>query len=251
VEVVVTDDYQALSRVAAQEIVAEIQRKPDIVLGLATGVTPVGLYRELVRRYRLGDVDFSRVCTFNLDEYYPIHPNHPQSYYHFMNEHLFSQVNLRPENTHIPNGLAEDVVFECRRYEEEIARCGGVDVQILGIGRNGHIGFNEPGTELGSTTQLVKLAEETIEVNSRFFPRKEDLPRHAISMGIKTIMRARKILLLATGDAKAKILAASLQGPVTSAVPASVLQLHPSLTVIADREAARCLMSSSERAREL
>lgn len=248
-EVIVTDDYQAMSRVAAQEIITEIQRKPDIVLGLATGATPVGFYRELVRRYHLGDVEFSRVHTFNLDEYYPIDPNDPQSYHHFMREHLFSRVNLRPENTHIPNGLAEDAVEECRRYEEEIARCGGIDVQVLGIGRNGHIGFNEPGTELGSITQLVRLAEETIEANSKFFPRKEDVPRHAISMGIKTIMQARKILLLVTGDAKAKILAAAVQGPVTSVVPASVLQLHASLTVVADREAARYLKGSMGRVR--
>lgn len=239
---IVTDDYQSMSQVAAEIVVAEIQRKPDTVLGLATGVTPVGFYRELVRRYQLGDVDFSQVRTFNLDEYYPIGPSHPQSYRRFMNDHLFSLVNLREENTHLPNGLAEDAIQECLRYEEAIARCGGIDCQVLGIGRNGHIGFNEPGTQLSSTTQLVRLAEETIEANSRFFPRKEDVPRQAISMGIKTIMRARKILLLATGDTKAKILAAALRGPVTTAVPASVLQLHASLIVVTDKDAARYLM---------
>lgn len=242
VEVIVSDDYQAMSRTAAEVVVAEIQRKPDLVLGLATGVTPIGFYQELVRKYQTGDVDLSRVRTFNLDEYHPIDPGHPQSYHRFMNDHLFSLVNLRPENTLIPNGLARDAASECRRYEEAIAQCGGIDLQILGIGGNGHIGFNEPGTQLGSTTQLVWLAAETIEANSRFFSEQDDVPRQAISMGLKTIMRARKILLLASGGNKAKILAAALQGPVTTAVPASVLQLHASLVVIADREAARYLI---------
>lgn len=237
-ELTVVDSYQEMSVTAAGVIAGEIARRPDCVLGLATGATPVGTYHELVNLYRHGRVDFSHVKTFNLDEYYPIDPRHPQSYTRFVWEHLFSRINIRPENVHLPRGNAPDAGEECRRYEAAIDACGGIDLQVLGIGRNGHIGFNEPGTSLGSSTQLVRLAEETVKANSRFFDRWEDVPRFAISMGIKTIMRSRRILLLASGEGKAEILARAMEGPVTSAVPASVLQLHPSLAVIADRGAA-------------
>ena len=237
-QLVVARNYEELSREAAGHIVRAIQGKPDLVLGLATGRTPVGLYRELVERFRRGEVDFSGVRTFNLDEYYPIDPAHPQSYRRFMEEHLFRHVNLRPGNTHIPDGLAPDAEAECRRYEDEIGRSGGIDLQVLGIGRNGHIGFNEPGTALGATTQLVRLHEDTIRVNSRDFGDSANVPRHAISMGVRTIMQARAILLLASGEEKAGIVTRALQGEVCSEVPASVLLLHPNLTVILDKPAA-------------
>lgn len=241
-QLIITTDYDELSRVAADILARRIRERPDCVLGLATGATPVGTYRELVRRYRQGQVDFHQVRTFNLDEYYPIEPDHPQSFHRFMAEHLFSQVNVRRENVHLPRGNAADPVEECRRYEAAIEDGCGIDLQLLGIGANGHIGFNEPGTPLDSTTHVVRLAEDTVAKSAWLFDRPEDVPRLAITMGLKTIMRARRLLLLAGGEAKAAALVAALEGPVTPEVPASTLQLHACLTVVADRAAASRLL---------
>jgi glucosamine-6-phosphate deaminase len=240
--VIVLEDYESMSRKAASVVARQVRKKPSSVLGLATGSTPVGLYRELVRLHRLEGLDFSRVTTFNLDEYFGIGSNDPRSYHHFMDEHLFRQVNVPAENIHIPDGETKDPAEECRRYEAEIERSGGIDLQVLGIGRNGHIGFNEPGAELGGTTRLVRLAEQTVKINAG--AAHTAVPKLAISMGIKTIMRSRRILLLACGSAKAEMVALAAQGPVTPAVPASILQLHPDVVLLLDREAAALLTAS-------
>jgi glucosamine-6-phosphate deaminase len=241
IQVKIVDDYAEISRFAAEEILAGWRKNPRIVLGLATGATPVGMYRELVKQYRENNLDFSGITTFNLDEYYPIAPEHPQSYRHFMQEQLFDHVNIKPEQTHIPNGAADDVEQECSRYEAALKASGGIDIQVLGIGENGHIGFNEPGTSFESGTHKVKLAESTIQANSRFFKDESQVPRYALTMGIRTIMASRKILLLASGERKAKAVAAMVQGPVTEDVPASILQRHPDVLLIADKAAAGLL----------
>ncbi len=226
-----------MSRMAADMLVELVERKPNAVLGLATGSTPIGLYEELVQRHRQGQ-GFTQVVTFNLDEYYGLAADHPASYHYYMKEHLFSHLNIPVQNINIPDGTAIDAAEECRAYEAKIAKAGGIDLQILGIGTNGHIGFNEPGTPFGSTTGLVNLAPATIEANSRFFERSEDVPRQAISMGIRSIMKCRKIILLANGESKANAIAAAVEGPVTESLPASVLQLHPDCTFILDEAAA-------------
>lgn len=236
-----TSDYQEMSRAAARILAAQIQLKPDCVLGLATGSTPVGTYEELVRMHQNGHLDFSEVRTANLDEYRGLLRDNDQSYYFFMQQNLFRHVNIRPENTKIPDGSQPDADAECARYEDVLARLGGVDLQILGLGHNGHIGFNEPADHFPTTTHCVDLTRSTIEANRRFFEREEDVPRQAYTMGIGTIMKARKILLLVSGCAKADILAAALRGPVTPRVPASILQFHPDVTVIADEEALSAL----------
>lgn len=234
----VVSNYEEISKEAARIIANQIRSKPDSVLGLATGGTPIGTYRELVRMHKEEGLDFSKVVTFNLDEYYGLDPSHPQSYHYFMFQNLFNHVNINPENVHIPDGLARDVEAFCREYEEEIRRHGGIDLQLLGIGRDGHIAFNEPGSSLASRTRLVVLAEETIKDNARFFEREEDVPRFAISMGCGTIVEAKRILILAEGLGKADAVAAFIEGPVTSQITASVLQLHPDVTVIVDEKAA-------------
>jgi glucosamine-6-phosphate deaminase len=234
----VVKGYEDMSREAARIIAHQIRSKPSSVLGLATGGTPVGTYRELIRMHKEEGLDFSKVVTFNLDEYYGLAPSHPQSYHYFMFQNLFNHVNIKPENIHIPDGLASDVEVFCRKYEEEIRRHGGIDLQLLGIGRDGHIAFNEPGSSLASRTRLVVLAEETIKDNARFFEREEDVPKFAISMGCGTILEARRILLLAEGIAKADAVAAFIEGPVSAQITASVLQLHPDVTVIVDEKAA-------------
>lgn len=232
-----TSDYQEMSRAAARILAAQIQLKPDCVLGLATGSTPIGTYEELVRMYRDGQLDFSEVRSANLDEYRGLLRDNDQSYYYFMQQNLFRHVNIRPENTNIPDGSQPDADAECARYEDVLAHLGGVDLQILGLGHNGHIGFNEPADHFPKATHCVDLTRSTIEANRRFFEREEDVPRQAYTMGIGTIMKARKILLLVSGAAKADILAAALRGPVTPQVPASILQFHPDVTVIADEAA--------------
>jgi glucosamine-6-phosphate deaminase len=239
-QIKIAKDYAEMSRLAADMISRLIEDRPDAVLGLATGSTPVGLYEELVKRHKAG-LDFSRVTTFNLDEYYGLHGEHPASYNYYMWEHLFGKINISKEKVNLPNGAAPDPEEECRRYEDKIAAAGGIDLQILGIGSNAHIGFNEPGTPFGSVTSLVKLAPATIQANARFFEREEDVPRKAFSMGIKSIMRCRSIVLLANGEGKADAVAAAVQGPVTEEVPASVLQLHPNCTFILDEAAAKKL----------
>lgn len=230
-------DYREMSRKAANILSAQIILKPDCVLGLATGSTPIGTYDQLVEWYNKGDLDFAEVKTVNLDEYRGLSRDNDQSYYYFMHSHLFDRVNIKQENTNVPDGMAEDPVAECARYEELIQSVGGVDIQLLGIGHNGHIGFNEPGVSFAKETHCVDLTERTIEANKRFFPSVDDVPKQAISMGIKTIMRAKKILLIASGEDKAEIVAKAFFGPVVPEVPASILQMHDDVVVLADSAA--------------
>lgn len=230
-------DYANLSRKAANIISAQIIMKRDSVLGLATGSTPVGTYRELIQRYKDGDLDFSLVRSVNLDEYKGLSGDHDQSYRYFMDQNLFLHVNIKAENTNVPNGLEEDAAKECCRYNQVIRSFGGIDLQLLGIGGNGHIGFNEPSSVFEKETHLVKLTEHTRQSNARFFTSLEEVPTHAYTMGIKNIMDARRVLLLAAGSAKANTLYESFFGPITPNVPASILQLHHDCIVIADEEA--------------
>ncbi|MEM2936101.1 MAG: glucosamine-6-phosphate deaminase [Candidatus Bathyarchaeia archaeon] len=236
--VIIVKDYDEMSREAARIIAKQVRTKPNSVLGLATGGTPVGTYKELVRMHREEGLDFSKVTTFNLDEYYGLGPDHPQSYHYYMFENLFNHVNVDPKRVHIPDGLAKDIKAFCQEYEEKIKKAGGIDLQLLGIGRDGHIAFNEPGSSLASRTGIVALAEETIKDNARFFEREEDVPRYALSMGCGTILEAKKLLLLANGAGKADAVAAFIEGPITSQITASILQMHPDATVILDEAAA-------------
>ncbi len=230
-------DYADLSRKAANIISAQVIMKPNAVLGLATGSTPVGAYKQLIEWYNKGDVDFSQTFSVNLDEYKGLSGEHDQSYRYFMNRNFFDHINIKKENTNVPDGLARDAEAECVRYNHVIKNLGGIDLQLLGIGGNGHIGFNEPGAAFEKETHLVTLAEQTRESNARFFGNLDEVPTHAFTMGIKSIMSAKKILLLATGEQKAKALYDSFFGPVTPGVPASILQLHNDCTVIADEAA--------------
>ena len=235
----IAENTEEMGYIAADIFAKQIQRKPDCVLGLATGSTPVPLYAELVRRCKTGKADFSRVRSVNLDEYVGLGMEHPQSYRYFMQQHLFDHINIDPVNTCLPDGLAKDIPAACNEYDKLIVGWGGIDLQLLGIGHNGHIGFNEPGTVFTLKTHMVDIAERTRLANARFFENDpEKVPKQAITMGIGNIMGARKIVLLVSGESKAEILRRSLTEDVTPAVPASVLQLHPDLTVIADREAA-------------
>ncbi len=232
-----TSNYLEMSRTAAMILAAQIQLKPDCVLGLATGSTPIGTYEELVRLHRLGYLDFSGVRSANLDEYRGLDRENEQSYYYFMQHHLFRHINISPENTFIPDGSQQDPDKECARYEQTLKQLGGVDLQILGLGHNGHIGFNEPADTFPKATHCVSLTRSTIEANRRFFEKEEDVPRQAYTMGIGTILQAKKILLLVSGSDKADILKEVITGPVTPQVPASILQFHPDVTVIADEAA--------------
>ncbi len=237
VNIIRARDYQDLSRKAANIIAAQVTLNPASRLGLATGSSPEGLYACLVEAYKAGDLDFSQVSTYNLDEYRGIDHDNDQSYYYFMRKNLFDHVNIPAEATHIPNGENPDAEAECREYEALIRSIGGVDLQLLGIGNNGHIGFNEPGDEFDRCTHCVDLTESTIQANSRFFASADEVPRQAYTMGIGTIMCAKKILLVASGEAKAQAVRDSFFGPVTPKVPASVLQFHPDVTVVADEAA--------------
>ncbi len=230
-------NYNELSRKAANIISAQIIMKPNAVLGLATGSSPIGTYKQLIDWYKKGDLDFNEVRSINLDEYKGLGPDDEQSYAHFMHVNFFDHINIKPKNTNIPNGLEPDDNKECQRYNDIISASGGIDLQLLGIGCNGHIGFNEPGTAFDKETHCVALTENTIEANARFFDSKASVPRYAYSMGIKSIMQARQILLIASGENKATALYNSLCGPITPAVPASILQLHNNVTVVADTEA--------------
>ena len=226
------------ARLAADRFQEVICAKPACVLGLATGSSPVPLYRELIARERAGLIDFSRVRSVNLDEYKGLAPDHPQSYRRFMQENLFDHISIRPENTYVPDGLTGDVDAMCAAYEETIEALGGVDLQLLGIGHDGHIGFNEPHDAFDLGTHCVDLAQETIEANKRFFDGNEDLvPKQAYTMGIRTIMQARKVLMVVNGAGKAEIVKKAFFGPVTPEVPASILQLHPDFILVADEEA--------------
>lgn len=230
-------DYKDMSRKAANVIYAQIIMKPDSVLGLATGSTPIGLYAQLVEWYKKGDLDFSKISTVNLDEYKGLDRENDQSYYYFMHDHLFNHVNIRPECTNVPNGMEPDAEKECRRYEALIDSLGGADLQLLGLGHNGHIGFNEPAPVFEKATHCVDLTESTIEANKRFFASAEDVPKQAYTMGIGTIMKAKKILVVVSGEDKAEIVAKAFTGEVTPQVPASILQMHQDVTVVADKAA--------------
>ncbi len=235
--VIVCETYEELSVTAAKMVASQLLLKPDSVLGLATGSTPEGMYAELARMYERGEVDFSEATTFNLDEYYPISPDNDQSYHYFMQKHLFERVNLRPGHIHLPNGAAADVKAECAHYDQMIEDAGGIDLQILGIGHNGHIGFNEPAGELNDCTHLTSLTEDTIQSNARFFANEEEVPRQAITVGMATILTARKIILLVSGRNKSEPLRRLLTGKISTAVPATMLNLHRDTVIITDRAA--------------
>ncbi|MED2254593.1 MULTISPECIES: glucosamine-6-phosphate deaminase [Brevibacillus] len=237
-KLVIVKDYQEMSRKAAELLASEVKQHPQTVLGLATGGTPVGMYRELIKLHEDEGIDFSQAQSFNLDEYVGLSSAHPQSYRAYMQENLFQHINLPADKTHVPTGDAADLDKECARYEEAIREAGGIDIQVLGIGNNGHIGFNEPGSSAESTTRVVQLTESTIEANARYFASVEEVPTQAVSMGIKTILGAKKVVLLASGEAKAQAVRLMVEGEPTADVPASLLQLHPDVTVIVDEAAA-------------
>ena len=228
---------QDLSRKSANIISAQVIMKPDCVLGLATGSSPVGTYRQLIEWYKKGDLDFSRVTTINLDEYKGLSPDNEQSYRYFMNKNLFDHVNIDKAHTFVPDGLESDSDKACARYNEIIRAHGGIDLQLLGLGNNGHIGFNEPGAAFEKETHLVDLAESTIRANARFFASIDEVPKQAYTMGIRTIMQAKKILVVVSGEGKADIVSRAFFGPVTPEVPASILQMHPDVTVVCDEAA--------------
>ncbi len=230
-------DYQEMSRKAAAIIAAQVIGKPGSVLGLATGSTPEGAYRELIAGYENGDLNFSKVQSVNLDEYQGLSGDHDQSYRYFMNTNLFNHVNIRKECTHVPNGLTEDARQACADYDKLIDELGGVDLQLLGIGGNGHIGFNEPGETFQKGTHLVELTQETREANARFFASIDEVPTHAFTMGVGNIMAAQKVLLMASGKNKANALCDAFFGPIDPKVPASILQLHKNVVVVADEDA--------------
>ncbi len=219
-------DYDHASRIAANIISAQVIMKPDCVLGLATGSTPIGTYEELIRRYEQGDLDFSKVHSINLDEYKGLSPENDQSYRYFMNTHLFDKINIDKKNTYVPDGLEPDKEKACRDYEEIIRVHGGVDLQVLGLGHNGHIGFNEPGSVFEKETHCVTLSDTTREANARFFSSMDEVPTEAYTMGIGSIMQAKKIIVIVTGEGKREIVKKAFQGPITPEVQASVLQLH-------------------------
>lgn len=241
--IIIAKDYQDMSKKAAHILAGQLIMKPDSVLGLATGSTPVGTYQMLRQMYDDGLISFSGVRTFNLDEYIGLDASSDQSYQYFMNKELFDHVDMLPEHIQIPSGTALDIQGECASYENKIKAAGGIDLQLLGIGRNGHIGFNEPDLKFEASTHLVKLDQDTIEANSRFFNSIDEVPKEAISMGIKTIMHAKKILLLASGKEKADTIYEMVFGDIHPELPASVLQIHPDVTVIVDESAAGRLVA--------
>lgn len=241
IRVIVTEHYQELSQKAAQLLSVQLQKKPDSVIGFATGSTPIGMYKELINSYNRKEISFEQMSTFNLDEYVGLTRVHPQSYYHFMQEQLFSHINVRPEKIQFPPGIFTDAKHACQSYEDALKAAGGVDLQILGIGVNGHIGFNEPDQHFTLYTHIVELAKKTIESNARFFGGEDEVPRSAITMGIKSIMDARSILLLASDRKKAAAVQRIFSGKVDPQIPATVLQLHPDVTLVVDREAASFL----------
>ena len=238
-------DYDAMSRQAANIIAAQVILKPNCVLGLATGGTPVGTYKELVAKYEAGELDFSAVKTVNLDEYVGLDETSDQSYIYFMRSNLFDHVNIDQNFTNVPRGIVDDADAECQRYEELIASYGGIDLQLLGLGPNGHIGFNEPDDHFPVQTHKVTLTDATIQANKRFFEKEEDVPRYAYTMGIGTIMKARKILMVVNGKGKAEIVKRAFFGPVTPDVPASILQLHPDFTLVADEDALSLILPAN------
>lgn len=237
IELIVADSYEEMSARAAEIIATCIEADPACTLGLATGTTPIGLYDELVKKNQAGQISFKEVTTYNLDEYRGLDPEHDQSYRYFMNKYLFDRVDIDKAATHVPNGADPDADHACAEYEAMIQEVGGVDLQLLGLGHNGHIGFNEPADEFTKATNLVQLTESTIQANSRLFDSIDDVPREAYTMGIGTIMSAKMILLVANGEGKAQIVHDVIYGPVTPQVPASILQFHPNVVVVVDKKA--------------
>lgn len=236
-EVIRVKDYDEMSEKACAFVTERLKQRNDLVMGFATGSTPEGLYQRLIEKYRKQEITFKDVVSFNLDEYIGLDKDHPNSYYYFMREKLFDHVDISFDNVNIPNGVASDLEAECQAFEAKIKQAGGIELQILGIGGNGHIGFNEPGTPFTSRTQVVDLASSTIKANSRFFDSIEEVPTQAVSMGIGTIMESKEILLLASGETKRDAMTAVLRGDMTEDVPATVLQKHPNVTIIADEAA--------------
>ena len=245
-KIYMTEDYQTMSRKAANILSAQIILKPNSVLGLATGSTPIGMYKQLVIWYEKGDLDFAQIKTVNLDEYVGLEPTHEQSYRYFMQNNLFDHVNINPANTNVPDGLVADPQAECDWYNQVIRKLGGIDIQVLGMGHNGHIGFNEPGNAFELETHVVDLSERTIQANARFFASADEVPRQAMTMGIKSIMMAKKILMLVSGEDKAEAVWKAFAGPVTPQVPASILQLHPYVTLVGDKAALSKLMEAKQ-----
>jgi len=236
-EVIVKENYEQISKLAAEMIAKVVRSKPNAVLGLATGSTPVGTYKELIRMHKEDGLDFSGITTFNLDEYVNLNPDHDQSYRYFMNDNLFNHINIDKSKTYVPDGMAKDVPAFCKWYEDQMLKAGGIDIQLLGIGGNGHIAFNEPGSSLGSRTRVKTLDDNTISDNARFFANKDEVPKFAITMGIGTIMDARQLILLANKDSKADAISMTVEGPITAMVPATIVQLHPKATIIVDKPA--------------
>ena len=244
-EIIISENELAASQRAAKVIARIVQEKPHAVIGLATGSTPLTTYRELIRLHQTEGLDFSHITTFNLDEYIGLPPDHKQSYRHFMDENLFRHINIQQENTHVPDGLSPNVPATCQAYETAITEAGGIDLQVLGIGGDGHIGFNEPTSSFSSRTRIKTLTQQTVSDNARFFEgNEEQVPRHCITMGLGTIMDARLNLLLAFGSGKSEAIAATIEGPVSSLTPASILQHHPRAKVFLDEEAASSLQLS-------
>ena len=239
--IICAKDYKEMSEMAADIIGAQVLLKPDAVLGLATGSTPIGTYEELVRRYEAGRLDFSKIKTVNLDEYRGLTRDNDQSYYYFMHSHLFDHININKNNTKVPDGMEPDALKAGQDYENIINNYGGIDLQLLGLGNNGHIGFNEPGDEFIDKTHVVDLTESTIEANKRFFASIDDVPKQAYTMGIGSIMRAKRVLMVVNGKGKAEIVKEAFFGPITPKVPASILQLHNDFILIGDVEALSCL----------
>jgi glucosamine-6-phosphate deaminase len=236
--VIIKENYEQMSLEAAKQVASLIRKKPDCIVGFATGSTPLGLYKELIRMHKTEGLDFSKVTSFNLDEYVGLPPSHDQSYHYFMWENLFKHININSSNVHIPMGMAEDVDAFCDWYENKIIEHGGIDLQILGIGANGHIAFNEPGSSLGSRTRIKTLTEKTIKDNARFFKSLDEVPRFAITMGVGTIMEARNLLLLANGKGKAEAIKETVEGSIMAKYPATIVQLHRYATVVIDKDAA-------------
>jgi glucosamine-6-phosphate deaminase len=240
-ELLVVKNYEEMSKKAASIIASQVVIKPQSILGLATGDTPLGMYKELVEKYNRNEVDFSKVKTFNLDEYYGLEKENSQSYYYYMMNNFFKFINIDKNNVNVPKGTSDDVEEDCLNYEKKIKEAGGIDIQVLGIGVNGHIGFNEPNVNFEAQTHLVELDEKTIKSNARFFNSIDEVPKKAISMGIKTILQSKKIILLATGESKAEAIYNTLYGKISPEIPSSILQLHQDVTIILDEEAAKKL----------
>jgi glucosamine-6-phosphate deaminase len=235
--VYIKESHEEMSKEAARIVADLVRKKPNCVLGFATGGTPLGMYKELIRMHKYEGLDFSKVTTFNLDEYVGLPPEHDQSYHYFMWENLFKHINVDRRFVHIPMGMAQDIEAHCDWYEAQIVKAGGIDLQILGIGANGHIAFNEPGSSLGSRTRIKTLTGTTREANARFFKNPDEVPKYAITMGVGTIMDAKDLLLLASGESKAAAIQATCEGPITAMCPASIVQLHRHATVIVDKAA--------------